>query len=216
MSIYQISEFQDETVVKIEVKLEDGFISEDEEETENESDNLKVEEEFIVKKEEYQENYLFEQEISPLPKPILKKPTTSRPKPLPGIKNVVKNYGKAMCSFAYSDIAEPYLAPMLQKEQITRAGFVEWIQNNKERVDGIERLRWLLLVSPQDEELIGSYKRVFQKISEIFLKYFCVNWIYGGKLTHRETHLSLMFKMQRRIKNPELFTYLHSIRKRKE
>ena len=221
--MFQVPENPEETIVKIEIKMEEGFSSEEDENDYNynynyESLNIKVEGDMIVKKEEYQENeedIFIKQEVPLYTTQTSKKESSSRPKSLPGIKNVVKNYGKAMCTFAYSDIAEPYLAPLLKKEQITREEFIEWIQNNKERVDGIERLRGLLLVSPQDEPLLASYKRVFQKISETFLKYFCVNWIYGGKLTHRETHLSVMFKMQRRVKNPELFTYLHSARKRK-
>ncbi len=208
-----MSDVQIETIVKIEVKQEDGFCSDIE--SESPGFEVKLEEDIIVKKEEYLEtnhSQCYQEEIV---KKTSRKSIKAKAKPLPGIKNVVKNYGKAMCSFAYSDLSEPYITPMIKKERITREGFNEWVQNNKERVDGIVRLRWLLLANPQDEPVVKSYKRVFQKISEIFLKYFCVNWIFSGKLTHRGTHLSLMHKMLRRVKNPELFTYLHNISNKK-
>jgi len=147
-----------------------------------------------------------------------KKPRKARQsgsKSLPGVKNVVKNYGKAMCTFAYSDLATPYLEPIVKEENVTLNGFTEWIQDNKERVDSIDSLRWLLLPSSKEDEETACYKRVFQKISEIFLKFFSLNWIYSGRLTHKETHLSFRRKMLRRVKNPVLFTYLRNTQTKK-
>jgi len=144
-----------------------------------------------------------------------RKARQSGTKSLPGVKNVVKNYGKAMCSFAYSDLARPYLEPIVKEEKVTVDGFSEWIQDNKERVDSIDSLRWLLLPTPKEDEDTVKYKRVFQKISEIFLKFFSLNWIYSGRLTHKETHLSFRRKMLRRVKNPVLFTYLRNTQTKK-
>ena len=130
------------------------------------------------------------------------------PKPKQGSKNIVKNYGRAMSSFAYSDIATPYLEPLAEEENVDAKGFQAWIQSHKENIDGIERLRNLLIPHKTDDETIVTYKRIFQKLSLIFLKFFCVNWIYSGKLTHKQVHLNFRFKMLRRIKDPENFTYL--------
>jgi len=125
-----------------------------------------------------------------------------------GSKNIVKNYGRAMSSFAYSEISLPYLEPLAQEEGVTVSGFHEWIQNNKENIDGIERLRWLLIATQKDSNATKAYKTIFQKLCIIFLKFFSVNWIYGGKLTHKQVHLNYRFKMLRRVRTPEIFTYL--------
>jgi hypothetical protein len=145
--------------------------------------------------------------ISQLRKPR-RKPTKPAIGSRQGSKNIVKNYGRAMSSFAYSEISQPYLEPLAQEENVTVSGFHEWIQNNKENIDGIERLRWLLIVTPKDTMVIAAYKRIFQRLCVIFLKFFSVNWIYSGKLTHKQVHLNYRFKMLRRVKNPEMFTYL--------
>jgi len=130
-------------------------------------------------------------------------------------KNIIKNYGKAMCSFATSEVALPYLLPLCKQEQISPQRFVPWIQGKKENLDTIEGIRNCLLVYEGDTPEISSFKRVFQQISEIFLKYFAVNWIYSGKLTHRLIHLYFRFKMLRRVRNPEAFTYLKASRRKK-
>jgi len=125
-----------------------------------------------------------------------------------GSKNIVKNYGRAMSSFACSEMAQPYLGPIAEEENVTVAGFHQWIQANKENIDGIERLRWLLIATPKDSASTVAYKKIFQSLCVIFLKFFTVNWIYGGKLTHKQVHLDYRFKMLRRVRNPEIFTYL--------
>ena len=193
------------------VKYEED--EEEDEEFDSDCIEIKVECDMIIKKEEYNDYPIKNQK----PKPTIKrgrKPKQSSSKPLTGVKNVVKNYGKAMCSFAYSEMAKPYLQVIVKRHNITIQEFSEWVQNYKERVDSIESLRWLLLALPSDEESIRACKRVFQNISEIFLRFFCVNWIYSGKLRHKQTHLNFRTKMLRRVRNPELFTYLQNSNKK--
>ena len=204
--MYNLDPQNQEFTVKLEVKVEEN--SSTKESWEEDLPQVKIEYETIVKKEEFLDENQNTFPVKLQGKKRGRKPKKPRVKPLPGIKNVVKNYGKAMCSFATSKIAEFYLNPITSEEKISMKGFTDWVQNHKEGVDGIESLRWLLLPKSEDDPLLSSYKRSFQKISEIFMKYFCVNWIYSGKLTHTETHLHFMHKMLRRVKNPELFTYL--------
>ena len=179
-----------------------------------------IKEEFIIKKEEDTDESAntscksepkkkgARQIVSSESKKPRKKPSKPTIGSRQGSKNIVKNYGRAMSSFAYSEISHPYLEPFAQEEGVTVEGFHEWIQNNKENIDGIERLRWLIIVTQKDSETIASFKRIFQQLCIIFLKFFCVNWIYGGKLTHKQVHLNYRFKMLRRVRNPEMFTYL--------
>jgi len=65
-----------------------------------------------------------------------------------------------------------------------------------------------LLPEKNENPMITKFKRLFQVISEIFIKYFSVNWIFDSKVQYKQAHLKFRFKILRRIQNPELFTYL--------
>jgi hypothetical protein len=123
-------------------------------------------------------------------------------------KNIVKNYGNAIASFAVSELAIPYLSPLLANEGLDLQGFQRYIYEKKMSLTNISNFRTLLKEYPEDGELENAYKRVFKSIAEVFVKYFSVNWIYSGKITYREEHLRFRNKMLRRIQNPDLFTYL--------
>jgi len=123
-------------------------------------------------------------------------------------KTVVKNYGKAIASFSTSEIAEPYLLPLINHEECNYDDFIKYISIAKESIEGIDTLRGLLLVRPEDDPTKAAYKRVFQGIAEIFIKYFSVNWIFSGRMMNKKAHLNLRHKMLRRVQHPELFTYL--------
>jgi len=125
------------------------------------------------------------------------------------VKNVAKNYGRAICSFASSDLAKPYLTNLAMKEGVGLDDFVNYVKNMKEKIDGLFRFRSLLLKESGNSDH-KAYKKMFQMISEIFIKYFSVNWIFHSKIQYRQTHLNFRFKMLRRIQNPELFTYLQN------
>jgi len=126
-------------------------------------------------------------------------------------KNIIKNYGKILCSFAASKIAIPYLESYLTKkdnQDIKIQEFMDYIKNEKNSVNSMESLRRILIINDQDGRQMKVYKEMFKEISIIFLKYFAVNWIFNGKLLHKKAHLKFRFKMLRRIRAPEHFTYL--------
>jgi len=123
-------------------------------------------------------------------------------------KNVVKNYGKAICSFAVSDLALPYLNPIIMNENVKLEDFVHFVSSIKETIESIQSFRTVLLESEDDKEEIKAFRRIFASIGEVFIKYFSVNWIFSGRVTHKDAHLKFRFKMLRRIKNPENFTYI--------
>ena len=129
-------------------------------------------------------------------------------------KNIVKNYGKALCAFASSHLAVPYLENMIEKNDYSTIEvvlFAEYIKEKKAQVNNIESLRRLLIVDNDDDDEMSVYKKLFKEISIIFLKYFSVNWIYSGRLKHKDAHLKFRFNMLRRVQNPEKFTYLKAI-----
>ena len=141
----------------------------------------------------------------------MRRPRQKPTSPEGNSKNIVKNYGKALCSFASSNVATPYLENIVEKNNYSRVKVVDFmasIKLKKEKVNSIESLRKLLVPEAGDKEEELTYKRIFQQISIIFLKYFAANWIYSGKLMHKNAHLKFRFKMLRRIQNPEFFTYL--------
>ena len=75
-------------------------------------------------------------------------------------------------------------------------------------MSSIESIRVLLIKDKKDDLTMSAYKLIFQEISIMFLKYFCVNWIYGGKIIQKKAHLKFRFKILQRIQDPEHFTYL--------
>ena len=123
-------------------------------------------------------------------------------------KNIVINYGKAIASFATSSIAVDYLQPALQREDIALDDFVSFVDETKGRIVGIASLRSLLLIGNEDEPKTVACKKIFQMISEVFIKYFSVNWIMHSKVIHKLVYLKFRSKMLRRVQNPELFTYV--------
>lgn len=122
-------------------------------------------------------------------------------------KTIVKNFGKAMCSFAASELALPYLVQIVKQGMPVIKNFQLYIKKKKNTVDSIESLRSLLLSHRGEGKEVLDYKNIFKAISIIFIKYFSVNWIFQGKMAHKQAHLRARYKMLRRVQNPEYFTY---------
>jgi len=151
---------------------------------------------------------------TPLPNKTEKKPTKTvyklkKRKPARG-NNIMKNYSRAMVSFALSKLALPYLAPELEKRGLTLAIFQKNLRNKREKVHCIRSLRELLLPKAEDSENRKSFKEIFGIICEVFLKFFSVNWIFNSKLNDKMKYLKYRGKILRRVQDPEHFTYLES------
>ena len=135
-------------------------------------------------------------------------PKDRAPRGATSAKNIVKNYGRALANFASSNLAIPYLTDLVRIENFKVKDFRRFMASKKKQSRCIKGLRDLLIVQEEDNPTIATFKRVFKEISIIFIKYFSVNWIFGGKLCDKMTHLKYRFKIQRRIQDPEHFTYL--------
>jgi len=96
----------------------------------------------------------------------------------------------------------------LQKENVALSSFVAYVNHIKDKIDGLHKFRSILMPQEDDDQETLSYKTLFRHIGEVFIKFFSVNWIFSGKVLHKEAHLKFRFKMLRRIQSPELFTYL--------
>jgi len=144
--------------------------------------------------------------------------TKKEQKPLTGnlraTKNIVINFGKAIAAFANSELAEPYLNELFVKEGIAADDFKTFSADAKAKIGGIDSFRSFLLATEKDDPREVACKKVFTGIAEIFVKYFSVNWITHGRVTHKLTYLKYRFKILRRVQNPHLFTYISEGRRK--
>ncbi len=122
--------------------------------------------------------------------------------------NIIKNYGRAMTNFAMSNLSKQYLISITNRLGITIKDFQDYIEKKKKSANCIKQLRNMLPLGedPRDPDL--DFKKAFQQICIVFLKFFCVNWLYSSKIAEKIAHLKYRFKIMRRIKNPQHFTYL--------
>jgi len=125
-----------------------------------------------------------------------------------GLKNVAKNYGRAICNFILSNLSDEYLNPLVEEKKINKESFIQFIREKKETLNGIEDFRSLLLQRSDDSENVKTFRWLFQKMGEVFVKYFSVNWIFSGRLNYKMEYVRVRNKILRRIQNPEQFTYI--------
>lgn len=130
------------------------------------------------------------------------------PKNSTSCKNIMKNYSRAIVRFAVSGFALPYITETAQTEKIKLADFREFLKSQQHRIHCIKSLRKLLIIDESDKPQLASFKRIFKVLCVIFLKFFCVNWIFNSKVGDKIVHLNYRFRILRRIKDPEHFTYL--------
>jgi len=151
----------------------------------------------------------------PAKNPVKKAATgqpSKRPKRQSNInKNIIKNYARAMLNFALSTISFPYLEILMKREKgLSIEGFQAFLDEKKDEITSIRKLRGLLLVTEDDGEAVSGCKRVFKELCLIFIRDFSVNWIYHSKVSDKLTHVKYRFKILRRVQCPVYFTYLES------
>jgi hypothetical protein len=74
-------------------------------------------------------------------------------------------------------------------------------------MNGIENFRDLMLIGEGDSTTLAGYKKMTQRLGEIFVKFFSINWIFSSRLNYKDAHLKARFKVLRRIRNPAMCTY---------
>jgi len=120
-------------------------------------------------------------------------------------QNIIKNFIKAISSFATSDLALPYLIPLIDNTSMTQEKFVDYVFTYKEKVDSLRGLVELTLPEEGDNKETIICKNIFKELSIVFLKYFAVNWIFGSnKIKHRKVLLKNRFIIKRKILNPDM------------
>ena len=142
------------------------------------------------------------------------KTNSQKPNKPQSSNNIIKNYSRALTNFALSEVAEPYVTLAIQEHNVTKAHYDRFIRKDKQKMNCIQSLRNKLLIFPNDTENISRCKKVFQSVCVAFLKYFSVNWIYSSKVNDKLTHLKYRFKILRRVRDPQYFTYLKEFKKK--
>lgn len=126
-------------------------------------------------------------------------------------KNILKNYIRALINFALSETSLPFLSKKFQEGGLNPEVFRNLMNSRKTTVNSIKDLRELLLVDKrQDSPEMIVFKQTFKDLSVNFIKFYCVNWVFHSRVSDKITHLNYRFKILRRIRNPEHFTYLES------
>ena len=123
-------------------------------------------------------------------------------------ENIIKNYGRAMTNFALSPLALPYLKTILPKSGSDLPAFLNFIKKKKKSANCIKKLREILPSGANQGAPNYAEKLAFQELCVVFLKFFCANWLFNSKIDNKTAHLAYRFKILRRIKNPDHFTYL--------
>lgn len=124
-------------------------------------------------------------------------------------KNIVKNYGRMICTFSLSNMAAPYIKDFLNNSQtasqFNQTNFFQWISDHKRHLSNIEQLKALLPINENEDLETLTFKKLFQQLGRIFIKYFSVNWIFQSRMIYKTTYLKFRMKMLRRINQPEFF-----------
>src|SRR4051794_2457375 len=94
------------------------------------------------------------------------------------VKNLIKNYGRAIVSFADSALSDPYLLDFSSKYV---EEFRTFIRKKKFAIVGVENFKSLILPSKLDNSRVMNFKMLFKQLAIVFIKYFSVNWIYNSK-----------------------------------
>ena len=131
-------------------------------------------------------------------------------------KNIVKNFGKAICSFATTPSADMYIDSYIEEKKlvVSKSGFKNYASVMKKICDSIDGFKSVFMGLETDDSKVKDYKALLRLIGEVFIKYFSVNWIYSGKMMYKYSHLRFRFKILRRVRNPELFQSLISSKRR--
>ena len=114
-------------------------------------------------------------------------------------KNIIINFGKAILTFAMSDLAKEYIDRYFHKEGINIDSFNDFVSEMKPRISGYKNFEAAFWADEEDNEEIVFYKKALKMLGVVFMKYFSVNWIIHGKIAHKLVYLQNRFAILRRI-----------------
>ncbi len=84
-------------------------------------------------------------------------------------KNIIINYGKALASFAASDLADPYIKQLFGDEKVDVEKFKRYANEAKAKVAGYESFESLLAATSTDGPEMVLFKKMLRKLGEVFI-----------------------------------------------
>mmetsp|Transcript_10291 Transcript_10291/g.8851 ORF Transcript_10291/g.8851 Transcript_10291/m.8851 type:complete len:138 (+) Transcript_10291:169-582(+) len=107
------------------------------------------------------------------------------------MKNIIKNYAQAACSFVMNPLFEENVREECLKAGIDFKEFIKYITKEKKLLFGMERFKNMLLPMGNESAKMKGFKKAFRELSIYFVKYYSVKWIYDGKMKWRQVHLKM-------------------------
>jgi len=125
-------------------------------------------------------------------------------------RKIVKNFGKAIASFACSEKALKIIDKTIKYRNSNQKMFRSFVYEHKECIEGNRRFKQLLTIDQDDTIDVQENKMLFKKMAEIFMKNYVHQWIWNSKLMNKDLHAQLVGEMKKRISNPNLLESLSS------
>ena len=119
----------------------------------------------------------------------------------------MKNYCRALINFGLSELVRPYIITEAENG-LSFERFQQILNHKKKSVNCIKGLRSLLVEERRSSNEMREWKAMFQKSCEVFLKYFCVNWVFNSRVDDKMKHLRYRARILRRVQNPAYFQFL--------
>ena len=119
------------------------------------------------------------------------------------VKNISKNFGRAICCFINSSLADDYIFYLHGKWPLNTSLFKNYINDKRDELNSLDSYKDLLVIKGNEGEESKNFKYMFKALAIIFIKYFSVNWIFSGRSCYKQELLKARFQILKRIKNPE-------------
>jgi len=125
-------------------------------------------------------------------------------------KTVYKHYTRAICQFIMSSASFPYLIPIATELNFEAQDFIQYIREIQPLIRGkISGLRGLLMILIEDSPTIISYKKAFQRLAVIFIKYFAPYWISTREVKCKLDYLKFRHRLLKEIRDHSLLFLEH-------
>lgn len=107
--------------------------------------------------------------------------------------DIMKAFANTIVIFALSPLAYPYL----DREGILEPETFKRILEEKRRQNW--SLKRLLVIQRDESMETRAFKRIFKETCVIFLREFCVDWIFQSKFSNKMMYIRYRTKLLRRL-----------------
>jgi len=123
----------------------------------------------------------------------------------PGTNLIATNFFKAICKFALSNLALPYLYPLLLQEGVNIEDFAIFLISRQVRIHSFAKFKLILMLINRNFGRLAACQRILKALSKVFLDYFSVGWIItASEIRQKEKYLRFRSKILKFIWRMEL------------